>query len=208
MTTPVPARLFLASRSPRRAELLRQIGLAFEVIELDLAEVPLPGEAAGDYVRRLAREKAGAGLLQVAAVPGAVVIGADTEVVLDGDIFGKPADAAEAAAMLARLSGREHQVYSAVAVVSAAREAEALSASRVSFATLSPAAIADYVASGEAFGKAGAYGIQGRAAAFVRHLAGSYSGVMGLPLHETVALLAQLQPGLARPPVPPAAGRA
>lgn len=184
--------LFLASKSPRRAQLLAQLGLRFETIEIDIVEAPLPGEAAEDYVRRLAREKAGAGLMQVAAVPGAMVIGSDTEVVLDGTIFGKPADAGEAAVMLRRLSGREHRVLTAVAVISAEREAEALNDSTVRFAPLDEATIAAYVATGEPEGKAGAYAIQGRAAAFVERLSGSYSGVMGLPLFETGRLLREL----------------
>ena len=137
----------------------------------------------------MAREKAGAGLLQVVAVPDALVLGADTEVVLDDDVFGKPRDADEAAAMLRRLSGRTHQVVSAVSLVSAAREEQAVSITDVTFAPLAEADIAAYLASGEWDGKAGAYAIQGRAAAFIPHLSGSHSCVMGLPLHETARLL-------------------
>ncbi len=181
--------LFLASQSPRRRELLTQIGLSFDVLDVHVDETPAPGEAAIDYVHRVAREKAGAGLMQVAAVPNALVLGADTEVVIDGMIFGKPADATDATRMLRLLSGRTHQVMSAVAIVSAAREVEALCISEVTFALLDARTIADYVATGEAFGKAGAYAIQGRAAEFITHLSGSYSGVMGLPLHETAQLL-------------------
>lgn len=181
--------LFLASQSPRRRELLTQIGIAFEVLDVAIDETPAAQEPALDYVRRVAREKAGAGLLQVAAVPGALVLGADTEVVLDDAVFGKPADAADAARMLRALSGRRHRVISAVAVVGAGREAEDVSVSEVTFATLSEDEIAAYVASGEPFGKAGAYAIQGRGGAMVAHLAGSYSGVMGLPLFETARLL-------------------
>lgn len=181
--------LYLASQSPRRAELLTRLGLAFGRIDLDIPEHRQPGEPAIDYVRRVAREKAGAGLLKVVATPGAVVLGADTEVILGDDVFGKPADEAEAAAMLRRLSGRTHQAVSAVSVVSAGREAQALVVTEVSFAALDDADIAAYVASGEAMGKAGAYGIQGRAEQFVTRLAGSYSAVMGLPLHETAKLL-------------------
>lgn len=183
--------LFLASKSPRRAQLLGQLGLRFETIDIDIVEVPLPGEKPEDYVRRLAREKAGAGLLQVAAVPGACVIGSDTEVVLGDDIFGKPADAEDAARMLRKLSGREHRVLTAVAVVSAAREAECVHVSNVRFAALDEARIAAYVATGEPMGRAGAYAIQGCAAAFIEHLSGSFSSVMGLPLHETANLLRQ-----------------
>ncbi|GGD57171.1 Maf family protein [Pseudoxanthomonas indica] len=181
--------LHLASQSPRRAELLTRLGLDFGRIDLDLPEHRGPGEAAEEYVRRVAREKAGAGLLKVMTVPGAVVLGADTEVVLDDEVFGKPADLADAAGMLRRLSGRTHQVISAVSVVSASREAQAVSVSEVSFAVLSEADIAEYLASGEAMGKAGAYAIQGRAEQYVTRLSGSYSGVMGLPVHETAILL-------------------
>lgn len=181
--------LFLASQSPRRRELLTQVGIVFEPLDANIDETPAAGEPALDYVRRVAREKAGAGLVQVAAVPGALVLGADTEVVLDGRVFGKPADAADAARMLRVLSGRTHQVISAVAVVGAGREAEAVSVSEVTFADLDEAGIAAYVASGEPFGKAGAYAIQGRGAGLVAHLSGSYSGVMGLPLFETLRLL-------------------
>ena len=176
--------LYLASQSPRRAELLTRLGLSFGRIDLDIPEQRQPGEPAIDYVRRVAREKAGAGLLKVMATPGAVVLGADTEVILQDEVFGKPADEAEAAAMLRRLSGRTHQAVSAVSVVSAGREAQALVVTDVTFADLDEADIAAYVASGEAMGKAGAYGIQ-----FVTRLAGSYSAVMGLPLHETAKLL-------------------
>jgi septum formation protein len=138
--------LHLASRSPRRAELLARLGLDFGIIDLDLPERQGAGEAAAEYVRRVAREKAGAGLLQVVAVPGAVVLGADTEVILDGRVFGKPADAGDAAAMLRTLSGRTHEVITAVSLVSAAREAQAVSASQVTVAALDDAAIAAYLA--------------------------------------------------------------
>jgi len=182
-------KIFLASQSPRRRELLRQLGVDFDVLEVDIPEQRLPGEPAEDYVSRVAREKAGAGLLQVAGVPGARVIGADTEVVLDDEVFGKPADAMAARAMLQRLSGRTHEVLSTLWCIDAAREQHATSVSRVEFDVLNEADIEAYVATGEPFGKAGAYAIQGRAAAFVRRLEGSYSGVMGLPLHETAVLL-------------------
>ena len=181
--------LHLASRSPRRAELLARLGLDFGVIDLDLPERQDAGEAAAEYVRRVAREKAGAGLLQVVAVPGALVLGADTEVILDGDVFGKPADADAAAAMLRRLSGRTHDVITAVSVVSAGREAQAVSTSLVTVASLDDAAITAYLASGEWQGKAGAYAIQGRFEAHIQHLSGSFSGVMGLPMFEPARLL-------------------
>lgn len=181
--------LYLASQSPRRRQLLEQIGVEFGLLEVDVPEVRVPGEPALDYVSRVAREKAGAGLLKVAGSPGAIVLGADTEVVLGDEVFGKPVDAEDAAAMLRRLSGRTHLAITVVWLVSAAREAHAVCASRVEFAALDEARIATYVASGEPLGRAGAYAIQGRAAAFIRRLDGSYSGVMGLPLYETSSLL-------------------
>jgi len=181
--------LFLASQSPRRRELLNQIGVVFEPLEVSIDKTPAMDESPLDYVRRVAREKAGAGLLQVAAVPGALVLGADTEVVLDGIVFGKPVDAADATRMLRLLSGRTHRVISAVALVSGGREAETVSESEVRFASIDEQEIAAYIATGEPFGKAGAYAIQGRGATFVAHLSGSFSAVMGLPLHETAGLL-------------------
>ena len=185
---------FLASRSPRRRQLLEQIGMVFDVLDIDIPEVRAAGEPALDYVSRVAREKAGAGLLQVVGVPGAVVIGADTEVELDGEVFGKPLDAEDAKRMLGRLGGLTHRVISVVWFVSAGFEDHAVSTSEVTFAAFEPGQIETYVASGEPLGKAGAYAIQGRAAAFVRHLSGSYSGVMGLPLHETSQLLSRFRP--------------
>ena len=190
----LPQMLYLASQSPRRRELLARLGLAFGVLDLDIPEQRQPGEPPEDYVRRVAREKAGAGLLKVVAVAGARVLGADTEVVLDDDadadrVLGKPRDADEAAAMLRRLSGRTHRVISVVWLVSAARESQAVSISEVTFATLDEATVAAYLATGEWQGKAGAYAIQGAAQAFIAHLSGSHSGVMGLPLHETAQLL-------------------
>jgi septum formation protein len=181
--------LHLASKSPRRRELMLRHGYDFGVLDLDIPEAPAPGEAPEDYVRRVAREKAGAGLLRVLGQPSAVVLAADTEVVLDDRIFGKPADADDADDMLRTLSGRTHRVISSVAVVSGAREAQATNITEVTFATLDDDRIAEYLASGEWVGKAGAYAIQGRAEAFVARLAGSYSGVMGLPMFETIALL-------------------
>ena len=185
--------LHLASRSPRRAELLARLGLDFGVLDLDIPEQQGSEEPSADYVRRVAREKAGAGLLQVVAVPDAVVLGADTEVILDGVVFGKPADADHAASMLRRLSGRSHEVITSVWLVSASREAQAVAVSQVTFGTLSDADIDNYLASGEWQGKAGAYAIQGLAQAYIAHLSGSYSGVMGLPLFETAGLLRQFE---------------
>ncbi|WP_330946423.1 Maf family protein [Thermomonas sp. LB-4] len=181
--------LHLASRSPRRAELLARLGLDFGLLDLDVPEQRGEGEPAADYVRRVAREKAGAGLLEVVAVPGAVVLGADTEVILEDRVFGKPADAADAAEMLRALSGRTHEVLTAVSLVSAGREAQAAVLTRVSVEALPEADIQRYLTSGEWRGKAGAYAIQGRFEAHVERLDGSYSGVMGLPLHETAGLL-------------------
>jgi septum formation protein len=181
--------LYLASQSPRRRELLDQLGVDYGLLEVDVPEHRVPGEPPADYVSRVAREKAGAGLLKVMGSPHAVVLGADTEVVLGDTVYGKPADAADAARMLGELSGRTHEVVSALWLVSAGREEHAVSVSQVRFAALDDAAIAAYLDCGEWQGKAGAYGIQGRAGAFVAHLAGSYTGVMGLPVHETSMLL-------------------
>jgi len=181
--------LHLASRSPRRAELLARLGLEFGLLDLDVPEQQGATEAASDYVRRVAREKAGAGLLEVVAVPSAVVLGSDTEVILDGRVFGKPADAIDAAAMLRALSGRTHEVLTAVSLVSAGREAQAASLTNVTVEPLSDADIQRYLDSGDWQGKAGAYAIQGRFEAHVERLDGSYSGVMGLPLRETAGLL-------------------
>ena len=183
--------LHLASKSPRRRELLSMLGLDFGILDLDLPETPAPDEPPEDYVRRVAREKAGAGLLRMAGQPQAVVLGADTEVVLDGRIFGKPVDADDAAAMLRTLSGHTHEVISAISMVSAGRELHAVSVSLVTFAALDDDAVSAYLDAGEWVGKAGAYAIQGLAQCFISRLSGSYSGVMGLPLHETTQLLRQ-----------------
>lgn len=181
--------LHLASQSPRRRELLTQLGVDFRVVDVDVPELRTAQESPREYVNRVARDKARAGLAALAGVAGAVVLGADTEVVLDDEVFGKPRDAHDAAAMLRRLSGRTHSVISAVWLVDARGERSACCVSRVRFAELDEAAIEAYVATGESFGKAGAYAIQGRGATLVEHLEGSYSGVMGLPLFETAQLL-------------------
>jgi septum formation protein len=181
--------LYLASQSPRRKELLAQLGVPFGLLDVDVPEHREPGEPPEAYVSRVAREKAGAGLLKVVGSPGAVVLGADTEVVLGDTVYGKPADADAAARMLASLAGRTHRVVSTVWAVSAGREQQATSISEVEFAPMDDAQIADYLGTGEWHGKAGAYGIQGRAAAYVSRLSGSHSGVMGLPMHETARLL-------------------
>ena len=183
--------LHLASKSPRRRELLGRLGLPFGIIDLDIPEERASGEPAEDYVRRVAREKAGAGLLTVMTNPSAVVLGSDTEVVLDDEVFGKPADAEDAASMLRKLSGRTHQVISAVSLVSQSRELQTVSISDVTFAALTEAQIAGYLAGDEWQGKAGAYAIQGFAETFITRLSGSYTGVMGLPIYETAMLLRQ-----------------
>ncbi|HVI24745.1 MAG TPA: Maf family nucleotide pyrophosphatase [Xanthomonadaceae bacterium] len=180
--------LHLASQSPRRRELLARLGLPFTLVDVTVPEVRAPDEAAADYVRRVAADKACAGLQRLGSAD-AWVLGADTEVVLDDAVFGKPRDADDAAAMLRRLSGRTHQVVSTVVLAGADALHEATSVSEVTFGALDDATIAAYVASGEPEGKAGAYAIQGVAQAFIAHLSGSYSGVMGLPLYETARLL-------------------
>jgi septum formation protein len=194
----VDKRIYLASQSPRRRELLKQIGIAFDVLPLravagrmDVVEVPHPGEAAPDFAQRMASEKAACGWRAVDArrLLRFPVLGADTVVELDGAILGKPADRAGAEAMLARLAGREHHVHTAVAVQHEARLEVRLSSSRVRFSALDAAILARYLETGEYLGKAGAYGIQGRAGAFVEHIDGSYSGIMGLPLYDTAVLL-------------------
>ncbi|MEW9573093.1 nucleoside triphosphate pyrophosphatase [Rhodanobacter sp. Si-c] len=181
--------LHLASQSPRRRELLAQLGVDFRVVDVDVPEVRTAQESPREYVNRVARDKARAGLAALDGVAAARVLGADTEVVLDDEVFGKPRDALDAAAMLRRLSGHTHAVVSAVWLVDARGECSACCVSRVRFAKLDEATIAAYVATGESLGKAGAYAIQGRGAALVEHLDGSYSGVMGLPLFETAKLL-------------------
>lgn len=163
--------------------------MAYELLDVDIVEVPGPTEEPLDYVRRVAREKAGVGLMQVAGIAGAVVLGADTEVILAGRIFGKPADAEAAREMLHALSGRVHQVISAVAVLDQGREEERVSISDVAIAELSAVQIDAYVAGGQCMGKAGAYAIQGSAACFIERIEGSHSGIMGLPLFETAAML-------------------
>ncbi len=177
-------RLILASGSPRRRELLAVLQPRFNVIPADIDEAVRGGEAPSDYVRRMAREKAAAG-----GFPD-WTLGADTSVVLDGAILGKPGDAGEAVAMLERLSGACHRVHSAVALRSPDGElSERESITDVEFAAIDPAWIRRYVASGDPMDKAGAYGIQGAPAAWIRELRGSYSGVVGLPLFETADLL-------------------
>ncbi|MFZ0258054.1 MAG: Maf family protein [Gammaproteobacteria bacterium] len=182
-------RLYLASRSPRRRALLDQIGIDYRVVAVAVKELAAAGEGAEDFVCRMALEKATAGWDCVKGLGQSAVLGADTVVMADGAPLGKPRDEAEARNQLSRLSGREHQVLSAVAIVSVAHQAMRLSKSRVWFRQLSPAMIERYCATGEPLDKAGSYAIQGRAALFIRRLEGSYSGVMGLPLFETGELL-------------------
>jgi len=180
--------LILASRSPRRRELLGQIGLEFALADVEVDERPRAAETPRDYVLRLARDKALAARGALGDVD-APVLAADTTVLLAGRILGKPADRREALAMLAALSGREHEVLTGVALAGPAGCHTALSASRVRLRATTAAERAAYAATGEPLDKAGGYAIQGRAAVFVEHLEGSYSGVMGLPLFETAELL-------------------
>jgi septum formation protein len=179
--------LILASASPRRAELLQQIGALFDVCPAAIDETPRPTEPAADYVERMAREKAL--LVAAAAQPGALVLGSDTSVIVDGVILGKPVDDEDARATLAALSGRTHQVLTAVVLASADGCRSCLVTTNVRFCTLTKAQIDAYVATGEPMDKAGSYGIQGLGGMFVEQLQGSYSAVVGLPLQETAALL-------------------
>ena len=203
MIAPPDRGIYLASRSPRRRELLTQIGVRYHLLLFrdrpetgaEINEDPLPGEAADAYVERVARTKAQAGWKRMLQrnLPHAPVLAADTTVVVDGAIFGKPLDRRDAERMLAALSGRSHEVLTAVALQAGDSLESALSRSEVRFKALSAEEIRDYLASGEADDKAGAYAIQGRAARFVAELRGSYSGVMGLPLYETSQMLDKLR---------------
>lgn len=199
----IPSRIYLASQSPRRRELLRQIGVSFQPLlfrtpprdDEDVSEAVLPGETAEDYVVRVAEAKASGGMARVAMrhlrlMP---VLGADTTLDLGGEIIGKPGDEADAADILSRLSGRTHRVLTAIALASDGMGVvSALSISQVRFANLSDDDIRHYIASGEPFGKAGAYGIQGKAAQFIEAIEGSYTGIVGLPLYETARLLREV----------------
>lgn len=179
------AQLYLASRSPRRQELLRQVGLRFEVVPADVDERRRPGQSPADYAVAMALGKARAARV-AQPLP---VLGADTDVVIDDEVLGKPRGRDEALAMLARLAGRTHEVHSGVALVLGDRAETAVSVTRVSFGAITPAQASAYWDSGEPADKAGAYAIQGRGAQFVREIHGSYSGVVGLPLYETLGLL-------------------
>jgi septum formation protein len=194
-----PFMVYLASQSPRRSQLLEQLGIRHSLFlpspdeDAEALETVLPREAPADYVQRVTRLKLEAALRRrvVRGLPDAPVLCADTTVALGRSILGKPCDAADAARMLARLSGRNHRVLTAVAVGQGVRVVQVLSVSQVRFAPMSAAEIESYVASGEPMGKAGAYAVQGLAAAYIARISGSYSGIMGLPLHETAQALRQ-----------------
>ena len=199
MATPSHDFVYLASQSPRRRQLLDQLGVRHELLlagadeDAESLEDAVAGETPAVYCERVTQLKLGAALkrLKARGLPPAPVLCADTTVALGRRIFGKPADADAALATLQRLSGRTHRVMTAVALASASgrRRTAALSVSTVRFAAVPPAVLAHYVASGEPFGKAGAYAIQSRIAGWIERIAGSYSGIMGLPLHETAQLL-------------------
>ena len=182
--------IYLASQSSRRRELLAQIGVEFRPLSVSVDETPLAGEAPADYACRLALEKARRGWTALGSKQRAPVLGADTAVVVKGVILGKPVDADQAGEMLAQLSGRIHEVLTAVALVDD-EERSCLNRSRVTFRELSERERSAYAEGPEPLGKAGGYAVQGRAAAFISNLEGSYSGVMGLPLFETAALLSK-----------------
>ena len=186
------ATLYLASASPRRREILQQLGLAFQSLPQAIDESRLPGEAPAAFVQRLARGKAESALAALGNRPGALCLGSDTTVVCDGEIFEKPEDAADARRILGALSGKTHQVLTAVALASAGFSEVLLSTSAVTFRELDDAEIDAYWATGEPADKAGAYGIQGLGAMFVTSISGSYSAIMGLPVAETVNLLARV----------------
>ncbi len=191
MNTPAPVQVYLASTSPRRRELLNQIGVGFETLSVDVDETPLAAETPQDFVCRVALDKAREACQSLAGRRPLPVLGADTAVVLNGEIFGKPRDREHAMDMLTRLSGSQHEVLSAVALVDG-HERVLLSHSRVKFRVISAAERRAYWDSGEPLDKAGAYAIQGLGAVFVSRLEGSYSGVMGLPLFETSELLREV----------------
>lgn len=195
--TPMKKFVYLASQSPRRRQLLEQLGVAYELLlpepheDAEALEVVLSRESPLAYVQRVTRLKLDAALARRKrlGLPAAPVLCSDTTVALGREILGKPLDAADARRMLAQLAGKTHRVLTAVAVGTATKRLEAASVSRVTFAPMTGAQIATYVASGEPMGKAGAYAVQGRVAGQISHLSGSYSGIMGLPLFETAELL-------------------
>jgi septum formation protein len=183
--------IYLASRSPRRGELLTQVGVRFAVIAADIDETPRPEESPTEYVRRIALEKGRAGRSVLPERDGRPVLAADTAVVSEGHLLGKPRDREDAARMLRLLSGQTHRVLTAVALIAGAREWVEMSESRVTFRPIREEEIRRYWRTGEPLDKAGGYGIQGHGALFVAALDGSYSGVMGLPLFETGRLMEQ-----------------
>ena len=196
-----PSFVYLASQSPRRQALLQQIGVSFEVVlpsdtqAAEALEAVLPNESALTYVKRVSRLKLRSAMLELAAQsrPLAPVLCADTTVVIDQQILGKPVDAQHAYDMLSRLSGKTHHVLTAVVIGHNGRLQQALSKSSVQFASMTALDIQAYVDSGEPMGKAGAYAIQGRVSAFISKISGSYSGIMGLPLYETSQLLKSIE---------------
>ncbi|WP_353154730.1 Maf family protein [Herminiimonas fonticola] len=198
---PLPHKIYLASKSPRRRELLRQIGVEFELLLLrdhtprgpEVSEIILPNERAEDYVARVTLEKAAFAQKTMwwRKLPLRPILAADTTVVLDGRILGKPANEAEAIEMMQALSGRTHQVLTHIAVLHGEQTYQTTQRSDVTFAKLSDETIRAYCATAEPYDKAGGYGIQGQAAFFIQNIAGSYSGIMGLPLFETGKLLEQ-----------------
>lgn len=203
---PAERKIYLASKSPRRRELLRQIGIEFEILQLrehsprgpDVSEAVQPDESPEDYVARVSSEKASFAwqMMHKRRLPLRPVLAADTTVVIDNTILGKPTGSAEAAEMMRQLSGRTHQVMTSIALHHDEQSWQLTQISEVTFADLSAQTITRYCASHEPYDKAGGYGIQGLAAVFIRHIAGSYSGIMGLPLFETTQLLleAGIQP--------------
>jgi septum formation protein len=193
--------IYLASQSPRRRQLLEMIGVRYELLlpdpheDAESLEAVLPGEAPAAYVQRVTGLKLDAAIARMKrrGLPAAPVLCSDTTVALGRNIYGKPQDERDAARMLRELAGHTHRVLTAVAIQSGRKRAAALSDSRVTFATMTPAQIRAYVATGEPMGKAGAYAIQGAAAAYIPHISGSYSGIMGLPMFETANLLRQFK---------------
>ncbi len=196
----MPTSLYLASQSPRRAQLLEQLGVTFELLlpsadeDAESLEAVLANEAPSVYVQRVTGLKLDAAVkrMKLRGLPSAAVLCSDTTVALGRTIYGKPHDPQDAMRMLAELSGRTHRVLTAVAIQRGKKRVQALSVSKVTFATMTRQQIKAYVASGEPMGKAGAYAIQGKAAAYISHISGSHSGIMGLPMHETAQLLASL----------------
>ncbi|MDO8298429.1 nucleoside triphosphate pyrophosphatase [Lacisediminimonas sp.] len=198
---PADQKIYLASKSPRRRELLRQVGVEFQLLMLrespergpDISEAVIPGEAAIDYVIRVTREKLALAekAMYWRRLPVRPILTADTTVTIDDTILGKPANRDEAIAMMRLLSGRTHQVMTSVAVRTTDDMWQSTNVSSVTFATLTEQQIRNYCALAEPYDKAGGYGIQGQAAAFIAEISGSYSGIMGLPLHETAQLLEQ-----------------